>query len=78
MTQGYFEEMLRDAVWEKDMNQFNKLCDDYPEHLKRFLDRMDQELEDEKTTLEELFDDCERDYTPEEFDWGSPVGKEVW
>lgn len=29
-------------------------------------------------TLEEIFKDYEGDDTVEEFDWGAPVGKEVW
>ncbi|MDE6421472.1 MAG: AbrB/MazE/SpoVT family DNA-binding domain-containing protein [Lachnospiraceae bacterium] len=29
-------------------------------------------------TLEEIFKDYEGDDTAEEFDWGVPVGKEVW
>jgi len=29
-------------------------------------------------SLEELFEGYEGDYICEEFDWGSPVGREVW
>lgn len=29
-------------------------------------------------TLEEIFKDYEGDDTAKEFDWGAPVGKEVW
>lgn len=29
-------------------------------------------------TLEDIFKDCKGEYVAEEFDWGSPVGKEVW
>ena len=29
-------------------------------------------------TLEDIFKDYDGEYEPEEFDWGSPAGKEVW
>ncbi len=29
-------------------------------------------------TLSELFDGYNGDYEPEEFDWGEPVGREIW
>lgn len=29
-------------------------------------------------TLDDIFADYKDEYGPEEFDWGSPVGKEVW
>ena len=29
-------------------------------------------------TLQSLFKDYHGDYTPEEYDWGKPQGKEVW
>lgn len=29
-------------------------------------------------TLEDIFKDYDGEYAAEEFDWGSPVGKEVW
>lgn len=29
-------------------------------------------------TIKELFEGYNGDYTPEEFDWGPPVGKEEW
>ena len=29
-------------------------------------------------TLEDIFKDYDGEYVAEEFDWGSPVGKEVW
>ena len=29
-------------------------------------------------TLEDIFKDYDGEYKAEEFDWGSPVGKEVW
>ena len=31
-----------------------------------------------KLTLEDIFKDYDGEYVSEEFDWGSPVGKEVW
>jgi len=31
-----------------------------------------------RKTIQELFADYNGDYTPEEIDWGSPVGGEVW
>ena len=31
-----------------------------------------------KLTLEQIFKDYEGESTVEEFDWGAPVGKEVW
>ena len=31
-----------------------------------------------KLTLEQIFKDYEGESTAEEFDWGAPVGKEVW
>jgi len=31
-----------------------------------------------RKTIQELFDGYEGDYTPEEIDWGEPVGSEVW
>lgn len=29
-------------------------------------------------TLEDIFKDYDGEYVAEEFDWGSPVGREVW
>ena len=29
-------------------------------------------------TLEDIFKDYDGEYVAEEFDWGSPAGKEVW
>ncbi|MCM1272128.1 MAG: AbrB/MazE/SpoVT family DNA-binding domain-containing protein [Clostridium sp.] len=29
-------------------------------------------------TLEDIFKDYDGEYSAEEFDWGAPVGKEVW
>ena len=29
-------------------------------------------------TLDELFEGYEDDYLPTEFDWGDPVGREIW
>ena len=29
-------------------------------------------------SLDELFKDYTGDYLPEEYDWGKPVGREVW
>ena len=34
--------------------------------------------EKKELTLEEIFKDYDGEYVAEEFDWGSPVGKEVW
>ena len=31
-----------------------------------------------KYNINELFEDYEGDYTPEEEEWGNPVGKEEW
>ena len=31
-----------------------------------------------KISLEERFSGYDRDYSCEEYDWGSPVGREVW
>ncbi len=31
-----------------------------------------------RKNIMELFADYNEDYTPEEIDWGEPVGKEVW
>ena len=31
-----------------------------------------------KVTIEELFEGYDGDYHPEETDWGTPVGKEMW
>ena len=48
------------------------------------LDRVDGNLvitkvnEQKEITLEDIFKDYDEKYTAEEFDWGSPVGREVW
>ena len=34
--------------------------------------------EKKELTLEDIFKDYDGEYKTEEFDWGSPVGKEVW
>ena len=34
--------------------------------------------EKKELTLEDIFKDYDGEYAAEEFDWGSPVGKEVW
>ena len=34
--------------------------------------------EKKELTLEEIFKDYDGEYVAEEFDWGSPVGREVW
>lgn len=34
--------------------------------------------EKKELTLEDIFKDYDGEYKAEEFDWGSPVGKEVW
>ena len=34
--------------------------------------------EKKELTLEDIFKGYDGDYVAEEFDWGSPVGKEVW
>lgn len=34
--------------------------------------------EKKELTLEDIFKDYNGEYAAEEFDWGSPVGKEVW
>lgn len=34
--------------------------------------------EKKELTLDDIFKDYTRESAPEEFDWGSPVGKEVW
>lgn len=34
--------------------------------------------EKKNLTLEDIFKDYAGEYAAEEFDWGSPVGKEVW
>jgi len=34
--------------------------------------------EKKELTLEDIFKDYDGEYVAEEFDWGSPVGKEVW
>ena len=31
-----------------------------------------------RKNIKELFDGYEDGYTPEEIDWGAPVGKEIW
>ena len=31
-----------------------------------------------RKTIQELFADYHDDYTPEEIDWGAPVGEEIW
>jgi len=31
-----------------------------------------------RKTIQELFAGYEGDYTPEEIDWGKPVGNEIW
>lgn len=33
---------------------------------------------EKELTLEDIFKDYEGEYAAEEFDWGSPVGREVW
>lgn len=48
------------------------------------LDRVDGNLvitkvnEQKEITLEDIFKDYDEKYTAEEFDWVSPVGREVW
>lgn len=32
----------------------------------------------DKLSLEDIFKDYNGEYIAEEFDWGSPIGKEVW
>ena len=32
----------------------------------------------QKLTLNDIFDGYTENYQPKEFDWGNPVGKEVW
>lgn len=34
--------------------------------------------EKKELTLEEIFKDYDGEYVAEKFDWGSPVGREVW
>lgn len=34
--------------------------------------------EKEELTLEDIFKDYDCEIVAEEFDWGSPMGKEVW
>lgn len=34
--------------------------------------------EKKELTLEDIFKDYDGEYAAEEFDWGAPVGKEVW
>ncbi len=36
------------------------------------------ELEKGNIKLSQLLKDVPEDYTPEEIDWGEPVGKEIW
>lgn len=31
-----------------------------------------------QVTIDDLFADYQGSYKPEEFDWGAPVGKEMW
>ena len=31
-----------------------------------------------RKTIQELFAEYDEDYTPEEIDWGEPVGGEIW
>jgi len=31
-----------------------------------------------RKTIQELFAEFDSDYTPEEVDWGEPVGREIW
>ena len=33
---------------------------------------------EKELTLEEIFKDYKGEYRTEEFDWGSPAGREVW
>ncbi len=33
---------------------------------------------EKELTLEDIFKDYDGEYKAEEFDWGSPIGKEVW
>jgi antitoxin MazE len=33
---------------------------------------------DTPSSLAELFEGYDGDYQPEEFDWGEPVGREIW
>ena len=35
-------------------------------------------LAPKRQTIQELFEGYDEDYTPEEIDWGVPVGDEVW
>ena len=32
----------------------------------------------QKLTLDDIFEGYNENYQPEQFDWGKPVGKEVW
>jgi len=31
-----------------------------------------------RKTIQELFAEYDNDYTPEEIDWGKPIGDEIW
>lgn len=48
------------------------------------LNRVDENIvitkvkEKKEITLDDIFKDFDEGYKAEEFDWGSPVGKEVW
>lgn len=33
---------------------------------------------DKNKTLKELFDEYKGDFKPMEYDWGAPVGREIW
>ena len=34
--------------------------------------------EKKELTMDDIFKDYDEEYVAEEFDWGTPVGKEVW
>lgn len=58
MTQKQFEKMLSKTVRENQLDQFNRLCDDYPEYLKEYLNRVEAET-DEIAGLDCLSDENE-------------------
>lgn len=57
-----------DRLNDKEIDKPNKSFDNTPK------DRADKKHK----TIDDLFEGYEGDYTPEEIDWGEPVGKETF
>lgn len=67
IPKGLLEAM---GIKENDIVELSRQKDDII--IKKVTKRQD------KLNLADIFKGYEGEYVPEDFDWGSPVGKEVW